>query len=155
MKDRKDRYVYPAIFEKGEKKGYCVTFPDLPGCITEGDNLDEAAGMAREALSLHLYGMEEDGDRIPAPTSPEEITAPQGSFVTLVEAWMLLIRDQIENKAVKKTLTIPKWLDDLAVERRINFSHVLQEALKRQLGIISQSRVKRPGSRVPSRESKV
>jgi len=140
MTDKKDKYVYPAVFEKGEVKGYCVTFPDLPGCITEGDNLDEAVSMAREAVAVHLYGMEEDGDRIPAPTAPEEIQAPPGAFVTPVEAWMPLIRDQIENKAIKKTLTIPKWLDDLAVERRVNFSHVLQEALKRQLGVSGQRR---------------
>ncbi len=130
-----DRYVFPAIFEPGEKKGYCVTFPDLPGCITEGDTLEEALHMAKEALELHLYGMEEDGDNIPAPTSPEQVRVPEGAFITLIEAWMPFIRDEMASRAVKKTLTIPKWLNDLAEEKQVNFSHILQTALKDYLGI--------------------
>lgn len=130
-----DRYVYPAVFEPGEKKGYCVTFPDLPGCVTEGESLAEALAMAKEALELHLYGLEEDGDKIPEPSRPEEIKVPKGAFVTLIEAWMPLIRDRMANRAVKKTLTIPKWLNDLAEERGLNFSHILQAALKDYLGI--------------------
>ncbi len=88
-----DRHIFPAIFEPGEKKGYCITFPDLPGCITEGDSLEEALRMAKEALELHLYSLEEDGDIIPSPTPPEGIAVPEGVFVTLVDAWMPLIRD--------------------------------------------------------------
>lgn len=130
-----DKYFFPAIFEPGETKGYCVTFPDLPGCITEGDDLEEALHMAKEALELHLYGMEEDGDPIPKPTPPERITVPCGAFVTVIEAWMPLIRDEMANKAIKKTLTIPKWLNDMAEQKKVNFSHVLQSALKRHLGV--------------------
>ncbi len=130
-----DKYIYPAVFTKGEAKGYCVTFPDLPGCITEGDTLEEAMLMAKEALALHLYGMEEDQDRIPQPTPPEKVSVADGSFVSLVEAWMPVIRDQIANRAVKKTLTIPKWLDDMAQKEKVNYSHILQAALKRHLGI--------------------
>ncbi len=130
-----DRYMFPAVFEAGEKKGYTVTFPDLPGCITEGDTLEEALRMAREALELHLYGMEEDGDPIPDPSPPERVHAPRGAFVTVIEAWMPLVRDEMANRAVKKTLTLPKWLNDLAERRKVNFSHVLQKALKDYLGI--------------------
>ena len=130
-----DKYFYPAVFESGELKGYCVTFPDLPGCITEGDTLEEALSMAREALELHLYGMEEDGDSIPQPTPPEQVDVSSGGFVTVVEAWMDLVRDEMANKAVKKTLTIPKWLNDLAERSQLNFSHILQVALKNRLGI--------------------
>jgi len=130
-----NRYIFPAVFEPGEHKGYCVSFPDLPGCITEGDTLEEALHMAKEALELHLYGMEEDGDPIPESTPPQEIEIPTGGFVTIVEAWMDLVRDEMANKAVKKTLTIPKWLNDLAEKNKINFSHVLQVALKHRLGI--------------------
>lgn len=130
-----DKYIFPAVFEPGEQKGYCVTFPDLPGCITEGDTLEEAYNMAKEALELHLYGMEEDGDTIPSPSQPNKFKITDNSFITLVEAWMPLIRNKIANKAVKKTLTIPKWLNDAAEEKNINFSQVLQAALKNYLGI--------------------
>lgn len=130
-----DRYIFPAIFEPGEKKGYTVSFPDLPGCITEGDTMEEALHMAKEALELHLYGMEEDEDEIPNPSRPEELEVPEKSFISLVEVWMPVIRDEMENKAIKKTLTIPKWLNDVAEKNNVNFSQVLQSALKEYLGI--------------------
>ncbi|MEW6081072.1 MAG: type II toxin-antitoxin system HicB family antitoxin [Bacillota bacterium] len=138
-----DKYIYPAVFnpdERGPEYGYTVTFPDLPGCITEGDSLENALSMAQEALQLHLYGMEEDGDAIPAPTPPEKVTAPEGGFVTLVQAIMPLIRERMANKSVNKTLTLPKWLNDLAEEKRINFSHVLQSGLKERLGVLEPRR---------------
>jgi predicted RNase H-like HicB family nuclease len=129
-----DNYIFPAVFEPGEIKGYIVTFPDLPGCVTEGDTLEEALRMARDALELHLYGME-DGDEIPGPTPPEKVGVLKGAFVVPIEAWMPLVRDEMANRSVKKTLTIPKWLNDLAEERQVNFSHILQTALKERLGI--------------------
>lgn len=130
-----DRYIYPAVFEPGEKRGYVVTFPDLPGCVTEGETLEDALHMAREALELHLYGLEEDGDVISEPTVPEKIGTPEKAFVSLIEVWMPVIRDEMRNKAVKKTLTIPKWLNDIAEKNNVNFSRVLQSALKSYLGI--------------------
>lgn len=134
-----DMYIFPALFESGEEKGYCVTFPDLPGCITEGDTLEEAYKMAKEALELHLYGMEEDGDNIPKPTKPNKIKLNENSFVSLIEAWMPLVRHEMANKSIKKTLTIPKWLNDVAEQKEINFSQVLQAALKEYLGINDHS----------------
>jgi len=130
-----DKYIFSAIFEPGEHKGYTVTFPDLPGCVTEGGTLEEALLMAREALELHLYGMEEDGDLIPCPTPPENVHVPAGAFVTPVEAWMSPVREEMANKAVKKTLTLPKWLNDIAERENVNFSQILQSALKQYLGI--------------------
>ena len=91
--------------------------------------------MAKEALELHLYGMEEEGYSLPTPTPPEKLTLPTGAFVTVVEAWMNLIRDEMTNKAIKKTLTLPKWLNDVAEQNKVNFSHILQSALKEYLGI--------------------
>ena len=131
-----DRYIFPAVFEPGEKKGYMVTFPDLPGCITEGETIEEALHMAKEALELHLYGLEEDGYPIPQPTPPEKLDIPQRSFISLIEVWMPAIRDEMRNKAIKKTLTIPKWLNDVAEKNNVNFSQVLQSALKEYLGIL-------------------
>ena len=130
-----DKYIFPAVFETGENKGYCVTFPDLPGCITEGNSLEEALQMAKEALELHLYGMEEDGDEIPSPTRPEKVEIPENGFIAVIEAWMPLIRDKMAKKAVKKTVTIPKWLNDLAEKEKVNFSQLLQAAIKERLRI--------------------
>jgi predicted RNase H-like HicB family nuclease len=139
-----DRYIYPAVFSNGVHHGYTVCFPDLPGCITEGDTLADALHMAKEALELHMYGLEEDHDMIPEPSPPETIQMTEGSFVSLVEVWMPLVRDEMQNRAVKKTLTIPKWLNDIAEKNKVNFSQVLQLALKAHLGV---SHVHRPSQR--------
>ena len=135
----KERYMFPAIFEPGEVHGYTVTFPDLPGCITEGDTLEDAFVMAKEALELHLYGMEADGEPVPLPSQPEPSRVPQGAMVALVEAWMPVIRSKIANQSVKKNLTVPKWLADAADRADINYSQVLQEALKVRLGVAGGS----------------
>lgn len=131
-----DRYIFPAIFEPGEQHGYCITFPDLPGIVTSGETVEESLSAAKEALELHLYGLEEDGEKIPAATSPHKVTLPDdNAFVNLVEVWMPLVRDEMANKSVKKTLTIPKWLNDAAEKHHVNYSHILQESLKHHLGI--------------------
>ncbi|KKM10574.1 pilus assembly protein HicB [Clostridiales bacterium PH28_bin88] len=140
MDKRKEKFIFPAVFDPCEEGGYCITFPNLPGCITQGGDIDDALYMAKDALELHLWGMEDDGDPIPEPTPPETIQAPKGGFVTLIQAWMPPVRDEMANKAIKKTLTIPKWLNDLAEQERINFSHELQIALKNRLGIIDRPR---------------
>ena len=130
-----DRYMFPAIFEKGDIKGYTITFPDLPGCITEGDDAVEAFHMAREVLELFIYDMEEENEKIPGPSEPFSLNLPEDSFVSIVEVWMPVVRDEMRNKAVKKTLTIPKWLNDAAMDQKVNFSQILQTALKEYLGI--------------------
>lgn len=130
-----DKYIFPAVFDPCEEGGYTIIFPDLPGCITEGDNIEEALHMAKDALELHLYGMELGEDSIPEPTPPEKIKVPEGGFITLIQVWMSPIRDEMANRAVKKTLTIPKWLNDIAERERVNFSHILQAALKNHLGL--------------------
>jgi len=136
------KYTYPAIFDPDENGGYTVTFPDLPGCVTEGDSLDEALAMAAEAMALHLYGMERDGDPIPDPSNPADVQLPEdaadGAFVTLIQARTEPIHDEMANRAVKKTLTIPQWLNDEAEKAGINFSQVLQYALKEKLGIVEK-----------------
>lgn len=130
-----DKYIFPAIFETCEEGGYSITFPDLPGCITEGDTLDEALRMAKEALELHLWSMEDDQEIIPKPTAPEDVALNKGAFTVLIEIYMAAIRDEMENKAVKKTLTIPYWLNKVAEEQKINFSQLLQFAIKEKLDI--------------------
>jgi len=134
----KDRYLFPAIFEPGDTVGYTVTFPDLPGCITEGETLEEAFAMAKEALELHLYGTETDHDPIPEPSRLNPATVPPQAMVAVVEAWMPVIRSKMTNQSVKKNLTVPKWLADAADRADINYSQVLQEALKSRLGVAGE-----------------
>ena len=131
---KKDKYMYPAVFSFDDD-GISVEFPDLPGCLTCGNNEDDALRMAKDALGLHLYGMERDHDVIPSPSSLNEIKTESNQAVILIDVWMTLVRDEIENRAVKKTLTLPKWLNDIAENNKVNFSQVLQSALKDHLGI--------------------
>ena len=130
----RDRYLFPAIFSYDDD-GISISFPDLPGCLSCAHSDEEALSMSREALALHLYGMEEDNDPIPDPSSPRDIVREENEVVVLVEAWMVPYRERMANKAVNKTLTVPKWLNDLAEQERVNFSQLLQTALKEYLGI--------------------
>ena len=125
-------YAYPAYLYYDED-GISVEFPDLPGCLPCGDTTEEALHNAKEAMGLHLYGMEQDGDEIPAPTPVRDLHPEEGGIVTLVEVFMPSIRDRAENRVVKKTLTIPAWLNREAEEAHVNFSQVLQDALKSYL----------------------
>ncbi|MCG3085591.1 type II toxin-antitoxin system HicB family antitoxin [Anoxybacillus sp. LAT_35] len=131
--NKKDRYIYPAIFDY-DSDGISVEFPDLPGCFTCGDTEEEAFQMAKEAMALHLYGLEQENEEIPQPSKVSEIQTEKHQVVVFVEVWMPPFRHEMENKAVKKTLTIPKWLDDLAKQYNVNYSQILQEALKKHLG---------------------
>jgi len=134
-----DKYVFPALFETEEGiAGYTVSFPDLPGCITEGDTIEEALYMAKEALGLHLYGMEEDGDIIPTPSDPSMLTPVEGEFYTLIEVRTGLIRDKQLNRSVTKNVTLPRWLEIEASKAELNYSQILQHALKEQLGIVQK-----------------
>lgn len=130
----KNTYVYPAIFHYADD-GISISFPDLPGCFSAADNEEEALSMAQEALALHIYGMEQDGELIPAPSRANQIGLEDNEVVTLIKVWMPPFRDEMQNRSVKKTLTIPKWLDDLATERKVNFSRILQEGLMEHLGV--------------------
>jgi len=135
---KKNKYVYPAVFSFDDD-GISVEFPDLPSCLTCGNNEDDALRMAKDALGLHLYGMERDHDDVPTPSGLSEIKTEANQAVILVDVWMPVIRDEIENRAIKKTLTIPKWLNDIAENNKVNFSQVLQSALKDHLGITRHS----------------
>jgi predicted RNase H-like HicB family nuclease len=133
----KNSYVFSAVFTYAED-GISVEFPDLPGCFSCGSTDEEAVRMATEALELHLFGMERDGDAIPAPMPALEIPVNDDQVVVLIRANMRLARMEMSNKAVKKTLTIPYWLNEMAEAHNVNFSQVLQEALKDTLGLPSQ-----------------
>ena len=127
------KLIYPAIFHKEEVGGYSVTFPDLPGCNTEGNDLAEALYMAQDALGLYLYSLKQDKMPLPQSMQPEALILDKDSFVTLVEWDEVAYLRRTSNKAVKKTLTIPECMNTLAEEKNINFSKTLQEALLEKL----------------------
>ena len=134
---KNDFYVYPAVLTFEEGYEIAVTFPDLPGCATSGETEKEALYMAKEALGLHLFGMEQDADEIPSPSAFKDIqkTLDANECVVLVEVFMPAIRMSQENKSVNRTVTLPAWLNARALECGVNFSAVLQDALKNQLNI--------------------
>ena len=128
------RYVFPAILEP-EDGLYNVSFPDLPDCYTCGDDLADAMHMAEDALCGYLSRAEERNIEIPEPSAVNGIAAADSCIVTLVLADTDVYRRQHVTKSVKKTLTIPSWLNEAAEARSINFSKVLQEALCERIGI--------------------
>lgn len=133
-KGLKRSYSFPAVFDYDDD-GISVSFPDLEGVFTCGEDEEEAYSSAKEALGLHLFGMEEDGDHIPEPSKVIQLSLEPNQAAVIVNVFMPLIRDRVQRATLKKTLTIPKWINDLAEEHKINFSQVLQEALKERLDI--------------------
>ncbi len=132
------KYVYPAIFEEvpaAEGGGYSVTFPDWSGA-TSGKTLEEAVRMAEDFLGLACWDAEEDKEPLPVPTNPKTIAPDERTFVAMVSADTAAYRRKMNHKTVKKTLSIPEWLNTMALERNINFSGVLQDALKEKLGLV-------------------
>lgn len=126
------KYVYPAVFTE-EDSGYSVNFPDLPNCFTSGETLGEAIEMAGDVLCLTLYEMEQAGTAIPAPSDLRDIPVGNKEFVNFIPCDTVEYRKFFDNRAVKKTLTVPSWLNDMAERAGINFSATLQSALKQQL----------------------
>ncbi|MDO5713355.1 MAG: type II toxin-antitoxin system HicB family antitoxin [Tissierellia bacterium] len=128
-----DKYIFPCIITY-EDSVYYVDFPDIEDCFTDGKTLEEALDNAKDVLGLILYDREKRGIAIPKASSPFLKTEDK-QFVSLVDVWMPLVRDKIEQKSIKKTLTIPKWLNDAAEAEGINFSHMLQVSIKNYLGL--------------------
>ena len=128
------KYAYPAIFTK-EKEGYSVTFPDIEGCFTCGSTLPEAIERAEDALSLMLFDHEEDGETIPPASDVKTVQQGTAEIVSLVCCDTVEYRKLYDDRTVKKTLTIPNWLNTLSERAGINFSTTLQEALKAKLDI--------------------
>ena len=129
------KITYFAVMEPAGGGAYGVYFPDLPGCISMGDDFEDACRMAEEALGLHLWGMEKDGDAIPAPTQPPFDDMPSGSIITAVTIFPDLVKNEMDNRAMKTNVTIPAWLKEMAEQENINFSQVLQTALKERLRV--------------------
>jgi|WetSurMetagenome_2_1015567.scaffolds.fasta_scaffold226071_2 antitoxin HicB len=121
------KYVYPVVFEKDEDK-IGVTVPDIKGCFTFGDDMPDAIEMATDAMAMILASMEDKKEKIPEPSNLSDIKTNGIVSLVLVDTdeW----RKQFDNKAVKKTLSIPSWLNKRAESAGVNFSQILQDALK-------------------------
>ena len=128
-----ERLFYPAVFHKAEEGGYWVTFPDIPECITEGDDMAEAYDLAVEALGLALEEKIENKEKLPVASEAEDIK--EDGTIVVVQFDLEDYNKKHNNKAVKKTLTIPAWLNERALAMNVNFSQVLQDALMEKVGI--------------------
>lgn len=117
-------YVYPAVFHHNEDDSYSVFFPDLRGCITEGKNLANAIYMAQEALALYIEYLDDNKETIPQSNLFTTYPLEKNEFINLIR---IELKD---NRAVKRTISLPKWMDDMAIQQKLSLSKVLQEALK-------------------------
>lgn len=127
-----ERYFYPAVFGYEPGQEISIVFPDLD-VATSGVNDDDALLSARELLGCALFGLEEDGEEIPAPTPLAEVVTNANERAVLIDVYMPSVRQAQINRSVNRTVTLPAWLNAAALERNINFSQVLQDALKSQL----------------------
>ena len=125
------KLIYPAIFKPftDQSGGYVVEFPDLPGCITEGKNLEQAIEMGIDAASGWILGELEDGEQIPRASDYSEITAEKGCMINMLLLDLDAYEEKYGEKAVRKNLTIPAWLNTFAEKNNINFSKLLQDTL--------------------------
>lgn len=122
--------IYPAVFHH-EDDSYWVEFPDLEGCQSFGDTLQETLFNAQEALAGYCVTLLEQKRPLVPASDIQTLTVPEGCFASLVEAELIT-----KSKAVKKTLTIPSWLNEIAEERGVNFSAALQNALVKELNLV-------------------
>ena len=132
-----NKLFYPAIFHKAEEGGYWITFPDLPECMTQGEDMQHAYEMAFEALGLAITSREAEQEALPTPSEPFSITLEKDEFCVVIEFDMLAYKKRTNSRAVKKTLTIPEWLNEEATALGVNFSQVLQAALMETIGYSS------------------
>ena len=131
-KMEKDTYSYIAVISFDDD-GISIDFPDLEGCFTCAENEGEIFGMAKEVLGLHLWSMEKDNEPIPKPSALRDINLESNETTMIIDVFMPPVRDKINNKVVKKTLTIPQWLNAEAERQGVNFSMILQNGLKQYL----------------------
>lgn len=127
-----EKVYYPVIFTR-EDMGFSTEVIDLSGCYSEGDSFEEAYESTQDAIGLYLDGMSE----LPKPTEPYEVSKElsENEFMCVVEFSLMEYKKKHSSKSVKKTLSIPEWLNDEAERQHVNFSGILQDALKNKLGI--------------------
>ena len=130
------KHVYPAVFEPDEEaRGYCVYFPDIEGCYTQGESITDAIEMAQDALCLMLYYMEKKGVDLPAASKPGDISVSPSDIVNLVACDTKYYKHYFEGKSVKVNVTLPLWLKEEGEKKHVNFSQILQNGVKEYLQI--------------------
>ncbi len=130
-----EQLYYPAVFQPEEDGGFSVFFPDIDGCNTQGDTIQESYRMAFDALGIVLSYMEEEHLPIPKASAPQDIKLEEGQYIVVIEFNMSEYKKRTGSHAVKKTLSIPSWLNVEAEKAGVNFSATLQNALKEKLGL--------------------
>lgn len=130
-----NKYYYPAIFHNDENGGFWISFPDFPECMTQGEDISNAYKMAVEAIGLCIDTKLNNNEKLPSASTPVDYLVDKGDFSCLIEFDLMQYRKIHNSKSVKKTLTIPEWLNEAAIEQNINFSQVLQEALMQKVGV--------------------
>jgi predicted RNase H-like HicB family nuclease len=125
-------FVYPAVFKSNDDGTYLIYFPDIPGCITQGNDLADALFMAEDVLLQRLEYMSDEGEEFPEPTGIKEIESPDGAFVNLVRASIKEHR-RTARGAVRRTVSLPEWMDKEAKAAKLSLSKILQDELKMRL----------------------
>jgi len=129
------KYIFPAVFSLLSDGTYYVEIPDLPNCQTEGADLQDAYEMAQDVIAMWICDSEDHQEAVPTASDIRNVSFNAPNFVTLIAVDTTSYRASVDNKAVKKTLSIPSWLNKKAEEQGINFSQTLQNALKQQLDV--------------------
>jgi predicted RNase H-like HicB family nuclease len=130
-----DQLFYPAVFQPEEEGGFSVFFPDIDGCNTQGETTQESYRMAFDALGIVLSSMERENITLPTASAPQDVKLEKSQYVVVIEFNMAEYKKRMGSHAVKKTLSIPSWLNVEAEKAGVNFSSILQQALKKQLGL--------------------
>lgn len=129
------KLFYPAIFHIAEEGGYYITFPDFQNMFTQADDMNEAYDMAQDALGLELVDLEKKKATFPVASIPSKIKCKKDESIVIIDIDLMEYKRKTNNNAVKKTLSIPSWLNEEAIAKGINFSAVLQKALKAELNL--------------------
>lgn len=124
---------YPALFHKAEEGGFWITFPDFPEAFSEGDTMEDSYKMAIDCLGLAITSRETQKEDLPVPSSPDSIELEKDTFLVIVEFDLLAYKKRNSQCSVKKTLTIPEWLNEEALAMNLNFSQILQDALLQKI----------------------
>lgn len=124
------KLTYLAVFEPSGA-GYSVYFPDFPGCVSYGETFDIAQKEAADALALHIYGMDKDGDEIPKPSLKPQIDpeTSDGYIIAAISTFPDLVKRELDNKKAATNVTLPVWLKELAEQNKVNYSRILETAL--------------------------
>ena len=123
------KLFYPAQFHIAEEGSFTVFFPDIPECLAQGDDLTQAYETAVDALGLALEIYDREQRPLPSCSDPRAINPKQDAFLVVIEFDMLAYKKRTSSRAIKKTLSIPQWMNEAAMAMDLNFSQVLQEAL--------------------------